>query len=139
MSESRIGQLLDSLPELQSLKRELKKLATLQNAVREVLPFELAKCTSVASVKSGSVILYASNSPAAAKLKQITPRILFHLRKQHHDITGIVVQVQVTIPVNALPQKHIVMGPQARSALDALAERLDASPLKSAVRRLRER
>ena len=139
MPDTRIGPLLESLPELQSLNRELKKLAALQVVLQSFLPVALAKCTTVASVKAGMLTLHAVNHSAAAKLKQIAPRILMQMRSQRHDITGILVQMQVTNPAKPLPHKQISMGPQARTALDSLAERLDSSPLKSAVKRLRKR
>ncbi|MEO8163855.1 MAG: DciA family protein [Betaproteobacteria bacterium] len=139
MPQTRIDLLLDSLPELQSLNRELKKLATLQRAISEVLPGDLAKSTSVVSGKSGTVLLYAANSPVAAKVKQLTPRMMTHLRQHGYDITAIHVQVQVRISHNPLLEKHISLGPLGRDALDSLAKRLDSSPLKSAVQRLRHR
>ncbi|MBC8007510.1 MAG: DUF721 domain-containing protein [Prolixibacteraceae bacterium] len=135
-SESRVGLLLNSLPELQALNRELRQLAELQSALAEVLPDNLATSTCVALVKTGELILFANNGAVAAKLRQMAPRILDAFRAHGHEITGIRVQVQVTIRDNPLPQKQISLSSGARRAIESLSERLIASPLKTALTRL---
>ncbi len=138
-SDSRVGLLLNSLPELQALSRELRQLAALQSALAEVLPGNLATSTSVALVKAGELILSANNGAVAAKLKQMAPRILESLRARGHEITGIRVQVQVSVRDNPLPHKQITLSSEARVAIDSLSQRLDASPLKAALKRLARR
>ena len=139
MSNTRVGVLLDSLPELQSLNRELRQLAALQNALAELLPGNLATSSGVALAKAGELTLFADNGAVAAKLKHMAPRILESLRQREFEITGIHVQVQVRIRDNPLPQKQISLSPEARTAIDLLSERLDASPLKSALKRFGRR
>ena len=121
---------------MQALNRELRQLAALQSALAEVLPGNLATSASVASVKAGELILFADNGAVAAKLRQIAPRILISLRQRGYEITGIHLQVQVRIRDNPLPQKQISLSSEARNAIDLLSERLNASPLKAALRRL---
>ena len=135
-SESRVGLLLTSLPELQALNRELRQLAELQSTLAQVLPGNLATSTSVALVKTGELILFANNGAVAAKLRQMAPRILDALRARGQELTGIRVQVQVSIRDNPLPQKQISLSSGARRAIDSLSERLVASPLKAALTRL---
>ena len=139
MSNTRVGVLLDSLPELQSLNRELRQLAALQNALADLLPGNLATSSGVALAKAGELTLFADNGAVAAKLKHMAPRILESLRQREFEITGIHVQVQVRIRDNPLPQKQISLSPEARTAIDLLSERLDASPLKSALKRFGRR
>ena len=139
MSNTRVGVLLDSLPELQSLNRELRQLAALQNALTELLPGNLATSSGVALAKSGELTLFADNGAVAAKLRHMAPRILESLRQRGFEITGIHLQVQVRIRDNPLPQKQISLSPEARSAIDLLSERLEASPLKSALKRFGRR
>jgi hypothetical protein len=136
MSDSRVGLLLNSLPELQVLNQQLRQLAALQSALAEVLPANLATSASVASVKAGELILFADNGAVAAKLRQMAPRILNSLRQRGYEITGIRLQVQVRIADNPLPQKQISLSSEARNAIDLLSERLDVSPLKAALKRL---
>ena len=139
MSNTRVGVLLDSLPELQSLNRELRQLAALQTALAELLPGNLATSSGVALAKAGELTLFADNGAVAAKLRHMAPRILESLRQRGFEITGIHLQVQVRIRDNPLPQKQISLSPEARSAIDLLSERLEASPLKSALKRFGRR
>jgi hypothetical protein len=135
MSDKRVGLLLDSLPELQALNRELRQLAALQSALAEMLPGGLATSASVALLKAGELILVADNGAAAAKLKQMAPRLLTSLRQRGYDITGIRLQVQVTIRDNPLPQKQISLSSAARQAINSLSEQINPSPLKDALTR----
>ena len=139
MSNTRLGLLLDSLPELQSLNRELRQLTALQNALTQLLPANLASSSGVALAKAGELTLFADNGAVAAKLRHMAPRILVSLRQQGHEFTGIHVQVQVRIRDNPLPQKQISLSSEARRAIDMLSEQLQASPLKSALKRFGRR
>ena len=136
MSEKRVGMLIDTLPQLQGLNREIRHLMALQSVLAEVLPGNLATSARVALVKAGVLILFADNSAVAAKLRQMTPRILISLRKRGYEITGIHLQMQVRVRDNPLPRKQISLSSQARNAIDLLSEKLNASPLKVALRRL---
>jgi hypothetical protein len=136
MSEKRVGLLIDTLPELQALNREIRQLMAMQSVLAEVLPGNLATSASVALVKAGEMILFADNGAVAAKLRQMAPRILISLRQRGYEITGIRLQVQVSIRDNPLPQKQISLSSEARNAIDLLSERLKASPLKAALKRL---
>ncbi|HEX9451717.1 MAG TPA: DUF721 domain-containing protein [Burkholderiales bacterium] len=136
MSDIRVGLLLNSLPELQALNRELRQLAALQSTLAEVLPGNLATSASVALVKAGELILVADNGAVAAKLRQMAPRILSSLRQRGYEITGIRLQVQVRTRDNPLPQKQISLSSEARNAIDSLSSQLDPSPLKAALKRL---
>jgi len=136
MYNTRVGVLLNNLPELQALNQELRQLAALQNALADVLPGDLATKASVALTKNGELILCVENGALAAKLRQMAPRILTFLRQRRYEITGIRLQVQVRIRDNPLPQKQIFLSPVARNAIDLLSERLGASPLKAALVRL---
>jgi len=139
MPETRVGSLLNSLPELQALNRELKQLAVLQSALAEILPDDLSTSTRVSVMKAGSVTLSANNGAAAAKLKQLTPRILDALRKHVHEITGIRVEVQLRTGDNPLPEKQISLSSDASEAIETLSKQLDTSPLKAALDRLSRR
>jgi hypothetical protein len=139
MSDKRVGLLLNSLPELQALNQELRQLAALQSALAKVLPGNLAANSSVALVKAGELILSADNGAVAAKLRQMAPRILVFLRQQGFQITGIRLQVQVGVRDNPLPQKQISLSSDARDAIGLLSDRLDSSPLKTALKRLGRR
>jgi hypothetical protein len=139
MPGTRINLLLNGLPELQALNRRIRQLAALQSALAEVLPGNLATSASVASIAADELLLFADNSPTAAKLRQMAPRILTHLRQRGHELTAIRVQVQLRIRHNPLPQKQIFLGSGAHDAIASLSDRLHPSPLKTALKRLSRR
>jgi hypothetical protein len=139
VTSDRIGLLIDRLPQLQGINRQLRRLVALQDILTEVLPDSLASSTMVALSAADELVLFADNGAAAAKLKQLAPRILIFFRQRGHEVTGIRVQVQVRIRHNPLPQKQISLSPTARQAISELSATLDASPLKSALERLSRR
>ena len=136
MKSERIGLLIDSLPQLQSLNRQVRRLLALQDILTEVLPDSLASTTTVALSATNELVLFTDNGAAASKLKQLAPRILIFFRQRGHEVNAIRVQVQVRIAHNPLPQKHISLSPMARQAISELSATLDPSPLKSALQRL---
>jgi hypothetical protein len=68
MSEKRVGLLIETLPELQALNRDIRQLSALQSVLAEVLPGNLATSARVALVKAGELILFADNGAVAAKV-----------------------------------------------------------------------
>jgi hypothetical protein len=139
VTSERIGLLIDRLPQLQSLNRQVRRLLALQDILTEVLPDSLASSTTVALSAAEELVLFADNGAVASKLKQLAPRILVFFRQQGHEVTAIRVQVQVRIRHNPLLQKQISLSPTARRAISELSATLDTSPLKSALERLGRR
>jgi hypothetical protein len=136
VTSERIGLLIDRLPQLQSLNRQVRRLVALQAILTEVLPDTLASSTTVALSTAAELVLFADNGAAAAKLKQLAPRILIFFRQRGHEVTAIRVQAQVRIRHNPLPRKQISLTPTARRAISEFCATLDTSPLKSALERL---
>jgi len=139
VNSERIGLLIDRLPQLQGLNRQVRRLLALQDILTEVLPDKLASSTTVALSAADDLVLFADNGAAGAKLKQLAPRILAFFRQRGHEVTAIRVQVQVRIRHNPLPQKQISLSPTACQAISELSATLGASPLKSALERLGRR
>src|SRR5579864_1420849 len=139
MSETRIGLLLKTMPEMQSLNRALQQLTALQETILSMLPANLASAISVSQSRNGQLILAAVDGAIAAKLLQLVPRIQSTLHQQGFEITGIRVQVQLRMRDNPLPQKQIFVSEQASIVINALSERLAASPLTVALKRLGRR
>jgi len=136
MSDTRVGVLLEKLPELQHLKRQLTNLAALQRLLTDILPGNFSTSVNVACIKGGELVLATDNGAVASKLRQIAPRTLDLLRRQGYEITGIDIQVQVRMRDKPLPGKQLLLGPNACSSVDLLVQRLEASPLKDALKRL---
>lgn len=74
----------------------------------------------------------------AAKLRQLAPRLLQHLKERGFEIT--VLQVEVQVKLHKIKDEDDVtnrpLPPDAIKDFERLSESLPASPLKSAVTRL---
>lgn len=139
MSAKEIRSILDNAPELRTLTKHTRQLLDLQRLVREALPASLASRTFVAHLESGTLTIATDNGAAAAKIRQLVPRLLNKLRPQEPEVNAIRVQVQVTVVHKSLHKKRIFLDHNARDALLTLSARLETSPLKSALRRLADR
>ena len=139
MTTERIGLLFDKLPQLQGLNREIRGHLQLQDMLAETLPPELRHFATAVPSETGELVLLADNGAAAAKIRQLAPRILKQFRLRGMEATGIRVQTQVSICHKPLPHKQISLSEDARQALQELALTLKDSPLKSAIKRLGQR
>jgi hypothetical protein len=141
MPAHKIGELLLQSSELRALSRRAQHLADLQRAVLEAIPRPLASVTRVKSLRSGTLLVAADNSAAAAKLRQLAPRLLEHLQKNEGQVTGIRIEVQVAAQQNRLgnSSRKRALDTRAIADFERLADALKDSPLKHAVTRLVQR
>lgn len=93
--------LIGAAPDLASVRKHARKLASLQKAFIENTPVELAaltKASRVGYIKAGTLFLLADHAAAAAKLRQLLPRLLPVFQNLEPEVTGIKVEVQVKTP-----------------------------------------
>ena len=135
MPTHKIGHLLAQSSELRALSRRAQHLAELQRAMLEAVPRPLRRTCRIKGFRSGTLFVAADNAAAAAKLRQLAPRLLEHLRKRDEQVTKIRIEVQVAM-------QQIEPGKSSRKRpLDArvitdferLAGTLKESPLRHAV------
>lgn len=134
MPAQKIGSLLAS-GELQMLSRQARRLAELQQVFFDSAPPTLAQASRVKNCRAGTLFLLADNAAVAAKLKQLTPRLLVNIRKREPEITGIRVEAQVKMPP-ARPLADSEKNPLAVDTIEEfrkLSETIPDSPLKSAL------
>lgn len=138
MPVQKIGDVIAHSGNLTALARHARRLSDLQQLLLEATPPALAAATRVTNLKAGTLVVLADSSAVAAKLRQLAPRLLKQVQKQHAEVTGIRVDVQVkTHKIKAEDEvtKH-PLPPEAIKDLGGLAEALPPSPLKSALVRL---
>lgn len=138
MPTNKIGQFLTASAELKALSDKAQRLLQLQNTFFDSAPPLLAQACRVKNFREGVLFIVAENTAVAAKLRQLTPRLLSNIRKQEPQITGIQVAVQVTGSQNEVdrpPQKNEI-SVDSIDKLRNLSERIPASPLKSALTNL---
>ena len=138
MPAHKLGDLLAQSGELSALSLRARRLAELQQVLLTAVPPPLAQFTRVKSLRAGTLFLLADNSAVAAKLRQLAPTLLLHVRKREIEVTGIQVEVQVAAPQprSAGAQAGRDLSLTAVNTLDGLAEALNESPLKTALTRL---
>jgi len=137
----KIGDVIATSGNLKALAEQARRLEDLQHLLYEALPPALAAASRVSYSKSGLLVISADNAAVAAKLRQMAPRLLSHLGKSAIQVTGIRVDVQVK--VHKIKAEDDVtkraLPPDAIKEFSALARRLPASPLRSALARLAAR
>ena len=117
---------------------EARRLAELERLIFEAAPRALSEATRVRHLRAGTLVLSADNAAVAAKLRQLTPRLLVCVRKREPEVNGIRVEVQPA-PQQKWPTRGSGKRPLTAAAIAnfrSLAEGLRESPLKDAVTRL---
>lgn len=141
MPVQKIGDVIANSGNFKSLAQHARRLEDLQHLLFEAVPRALATASRVSNYKAGLLVISADNAAVAAKLRQLAPRLLSHLGKAEIQVTGIRVDVQVK--AHKIKDEHEVtaraLPPDAIQKFSGLAERLPASPLKTAVMKLARR
>ena len=81
----------------------------------------------------------AASGAAAAKLRQLQPRLLKHLQRDERELNSLRIVVQVSPLHNPLPKKQIFLGHTARNALLTLSSQLESPSLRGAILKLSTR
>src|SRR4029077_4136434 len=95
MSARKLDFYLRSSESLRALTHQARRLAELQQAFVKTAPPYLAQACYVKSLSAGTLIVLAENAAIAAKLKQLSPRLLAAYQKLRPEVTSIQVEVQV--------------------------------------------
>lgn len=138
MPAQKIGDVIARSGDIKALARHARHLSELQLLFLETVPSTLAAASRVTDFKASILVILADNPAVAAKLRQLTPRILKHLQNQQPEITGIRVSVQVkTHKIKAEDDvTRPSLPPEAIQDLEGLANALPPSPLKAALERM---
>ncbi len=135
MHARKVGSYFDATPAVQSLVKQALRLIEMQQVFTEIAPKPLAQSGRVGRLTHGSLLLFADNGSAAAKLRQLTPSLLVKFQKRGYEVTAIRVEVQPP-PYPAPHRKKIRLSGTAASHLQELAARLPESPLRAALESL---
>lgn len=142
MSDTSLDNYLRSTKELVRLANKADKLIRLQRIYEAIAPPHLADCGQVVNLKSGKVVVLASNGAAAAKLRQIVPSLKDGFLRSGLEVTGVEVRVQVAGHEEASCEEAQTrtLGARTRKQLYDLSEQLpESSPLRTALERLLRR
>lgn len=142
MAARNIADFLDTDSNLARLSAHAGRLLKLQRIFERAAPATLAQHGRVANMKLGKVIIHATNSAVAAKIRQLTPRLTESFRQSGVDVNEIQVKVQPGTVTNAAPKQGSPadIGLETKQGLTLLAQSLpQESPLRAALERFAER
>ena len=78
------------------LAERASQLIELRKLFREAIPAGLAEACEVANLRKDTLVILASTSACAAKLKQLSPRLAALLQKRGWQVNSIKITVQGT-------------------------------------------
>lgn len=132
---------LGTAGDLQALSAHAARLSRLDRLLQAELPDHLVGSCRVANLRDGQLIVHVEGGAAAAKLRQLTPRLVQGLQRQAAPVSSLRLRVKPpdapayppSVPTRALSA-------QARTQIDGLAAGLPPdSPVAAALRRLAAR
>lgn len=132
----RLGDLLDRDAQFSPILRWHERLQRLDAALQPQLPAELRKLVRVASQEGQRLSLVARHAAAAARIRQLTPRLVAALREAGIPVLEIQVKVDTTLSAQR-PRQQRHLSARAQQALEALQQKLPDGELKAAVASLR--
>ena len=140
MPARKVSEILDADDALGNLAAASRRVQQLQRVYLEAVPAAFSRASRVGWARAGVVSVIASNGAVAAKLRQLTPRILDGFRRHGLEFNSMRIEVQV----DAGPGKTGAGSPKElpRVALDAIENALRSvppSPLRAALQRLARR
>lgn len=138
MAAHKLDFFLGASPNLHALQVETQKLERIRQAWEAVAPPAQLGTTRPGVMHEGALTVYADSGAIAAKLKQQSQRLLVKLQERGLEVTAIRFEVQVRVPDEAMPQKNLKLSQAALGSLERMAEDLEDSPLRDALRQLVE-
>lgn len=141
MPTRKLSALLSNTAGLSALTRASQRISALQRLYAICAPPELTQTSRVIHEHGGMLVIAADNGAIAAKLRQMTPRLLKNLQKQMAEVTGIRVQIQVNKAYSkaASGAKKIALPVDLIESFDELSKKVKDSELRSALARFAAR
>jgi len=138
MAVQKIAALIRTTGNLKALADKARRLAEWQKRYADSAPPALARASRVAGFRSGTLLLWADNAAVAAKLKQLTPRLMTAMNKEANEVTSIRVQVQPARITKSLEKRAAKPGltPRVLDHFVRLSETVPDPGLKTALETL---
>ncbi|KAF1030198.1 MAG: hypothetical protein GAK40_00134 [Burkholderia plantarii] len=122
-----------------ALRAGVEQIGALQQDLRALLPDYLAKHVEPGFVKDDTLTLFAAHNALAARLRQISQRLVADLQARGWPVSTLKVRVRPQNAPEPLRIKQARMTPAGADALRELAEALPPSPLQTALSRMAAR
>jgi len=136
----RLVRVLSSEGELQPLLAKADELRALSGLVHRFLSADLAGGARVVNFKDSQLVLAASDSATAAKLKLLAPALVRFLAEGRWQVNSVSVRVQPSSPRGTQPtRRNVEFSTPAMEALGKLHASMRPSPAREALGRLLHR
>ncbi|MGH8635732.1 MAG: DciA family protein [Burkholderiales bacterium] len=140
MPARKVSEILGADNALGNLAAASRRLEQLQRIYLETVPAAFSRASRVGSARGGVATIIASNGAMAAKLRQMTPRILDGFKRHGLEFNSMRIEVQA----DAVAERPSAAGamrlsPAASSALEEALRTVPPSPLRDALKRLARR
>lgn len=140
MRPQRLDRILSAEDELQPLLTKAHELRALSGLVHGFLSTEVVGEARVLNCKGSELVLAASNSAAAAKLKLLAPTLVRFLNERRWQVNSVSVRVQPSASRAKAPaRKGVQFSTAALQALGELHAAMRPSPARVALGRLLRR
>jgi hypothetical protein len=141
MPTRKLSALIGNTSGLSALNRTLQHIAALQRLYEVCAPPDMASVSRVVGDRDGTLIIAANNGAIAAKLRQLTPRLLKNLQKQRAQVTGIQIQVQVLQPAQSPPPRSekLTLSIDSIEYFEKMSRRVNDPGLRAALTRFAAR
>ncbi|MFZ5531080.1 MAG: DciA family protein [Pseudomonadota bacterium] len=126
---------LQTADTLRAYTRQAQRLTEVAQALARILPPAVRHGARPACWNAGTLVITTDNGAIAAKLKQLTPDLLFKLKNQGHEVSAIRIAVQVR-ESRAVPQSPRPLSSPDPASWRSLADSLEPGNLKNAIERL---
>lgn len=140
MPARRISDILGETRELGTLAAVSRHITQIQRVYQEAVPPELARSSRIRGAREGVLSVVADTSVMAAKLRQLSPRVLNRLRQNGFEFNSMRIEVQVDRATAPAPRKSSKrLSPLALSTIEEALQGIPESPLRAALERLARR
>ena len=139
MTPRKLQRIVGDDPVLSNLWDRTRPLRELQEVYLQSVPANLRSVSRVGALNEGVLKLFADTGAAATRLRLHVPDLLAEFRGKGWQFSAIRVAVQVrTDSRTATPPTRKIVDGEGQEALGRLADQLPDSPLRDAVKRLKE-
>lgn len=141
MQLPKLGRILAAEATLQPMLAKAQELRALAGLLDGFLPPDLASLARVVNYREGEIVLVASTSAAAAKLRLLAPSLANFFSKQHLQVNSVCIRVQPngSRRIDVAPQKNAHLSTSSLQSLSRLYKTLRESPARDALGALLER
>ncbi|MCX4165566.1 MULTISPECIES: DUF721 domain-containing protein [Paraburkholderia] len=134
-----VAEVLGRTDAFAALRAGVEQIAALQRDLQQLLPDYLAASVEPGFIKDGVLALFAAHNALAARLRHMEPRLIADLQQRGWAVNALKIRVRPQPVKEPAPVKQARMTSVGATALQALSESLEKSPLQAALARMASR